>query len=44
MPSDDERSQFLDYVSQGDSDLESARRLADVLWTLLNTSEFILNH
>lgn len=44
MPTDDERAQLVEYVSAGDSDLDAPRRLADVLWALLNTSEFILNH
>ncbi|QDU92478.1 DUF1553 domain-containing protein [Lignipirellula cremea] len=40
-PSDAERSSCLEYVQQRESSL---RAFQDVLWSLLNTREFILNH
>jgi hypothetical protein len=40
-PHTDERESFVDYVSQA-ADPRSA--LGDVLWALLNSAEFTLNH
>jgi hypothetical protein len=40
-PSDTERETCLSYVNQRESSLRSFQ---DVLWSLLNTREFILNH
>jgi Protein of unknown function (DUF1549)/Protein of unknown function (DUF1553) len=40
MPHDDETAEFLAYVKAGDQD----GRLADVLWVLLNSAEFVSNH
>lgn len=40
-PIDDERQNCLAYVSQRES---SVRAFQDVLWSLLNTREFVLNH
>ena len=39
-PHDDETAEFLAYVKAGDQD----SRLADVLWVLLNSAEFVSNH
>jgi hypothetical protein len=41
LPTEAERQTCLTYVQQRDSSLRS---LQDVLWSLLNTREFILNH
>jgi hypothetical protein len=44
FPRDDERKQFVDYVTVK-SDPEAKRKaLGDVLWALLNSAEFTLNH
>jgi hypothetical protein len=40
-PSDTERQTCVSYVEQRDASL---RAFQDVLWSLLNTREFILNH
>jgi hypothetical protein len=39
-PDDEERTRLLKFVSTGNSE----KALADVLWSLLNSSEFLLNH
>ena len=44
LPSDDERTLFLDYVQSADSDAARTSALGDVLWALLNSAEFTLNH
>ena len=41
LPMDGERQSCLSYVQERDSSLKSFQ---DVMWTLLNTREFILNH
>lgn len=43
-PTSSERSQFLDYVKTGGPAKDSRKALSDVLWALLNSTEFILNH
>lgn len=43
MPSDVERSRFLEYVSRGGAKGRS-RGLSDALWAILNSAEFALNH
>jgi hypothetical protein len=42
-PTSREQERLLRYVRQGGKD-EEARRLGDVLWVLLNSAEFRLNH
>ncbi len=42
-PRDLERSQFLEHL-QAKSPAERPKALGDVVWALLNSSEFILNH
>ena len=42
-PRDLERSQFLDHV-QAKPTAERPKALGDVVWALLNSAEFILNH
>jgi len=41
LPSDDERQTCLSYVQERNSSL---RAFQDVMWSLLNTREFVLNH
>lgn len=43
-PTPTERSKFADYVSGGGSDGNAREALSDVLWALLNSAEFSLNH
>jgi hypothetical protein len=44
VPSDSERSQFTEYVRRGGKTGNSTDALSDVLWSLLNSGEFGLNH
>lgn len=44
LPSEAERDKFLEYVEQGGTTNDSRAALSDVLWALLNSAEFILNH
>lgn len=44
MPTEAEREKFQAYVDAGGPAGDSSKALADVLWALLNSSEFILNH
>jgi hypothetical protein len=39
-----ETSRLVRYVEGGGPSKDSAKALADVMWMLLNSSEFILNH
>ncbi len=43
-PSDAEREHFVDYVSRGGANDNKQKALGDVLWALLNSAEFSLNH
>jgi hypothetical protein len=43
-PLADERESFVDYVSHPATGSSSQRALSDVLWALLNSAEFTLNH
>jgi hypothetical protein len=43
-PSDEERAKFVAYVEQGGTNNSSKQALGDVLWALLNSAEFVLNH
>jgi hypothetical protein len=43
-PRDDERARLAAYFGPDSAAAGSRRKLADVLWALLNSSEFILNH
>jgi hypothetical protein len=40
----EEESRLVRYVDKGGPSGDSKKALADVFWTLLNSSEFILNH
>ena len=44
FPSEEERSRFVKYVESGGPAKDPNQALSDVLWALLNSSEFILNH
>ncbi|QDU37510.1 hypothetical protein Mal4_18240 [Maioricimonas rarisocia] len=44
MPTADERLRFEQYIATPGGPFESSRRLADLLWALINSSEFIVNH
>jgi hypothetical protein len=43
-PTPQERTQFFEYVTRGGSSEHSRRALSDLLWALLNSAEFALNH
>jgi Protein of unknown function (DUF1549)/Protein of unknown function (DUF1553) len=43
-PSDEERAWILEYVQAGGTKSDSLEALGDVLWALLNSAEFVLNH
>jgi hypothetical protein len=43
-PRDLEREKFVAYVESGGSSGDRRQALADVLWALLNSAEFVLNH
>jgi len=44
LPRTTERERFVAYVARGGVSGDERKALADVFWTLLNSSEFILNH
>jgi len=44
MPNDEERAKFLQYVERGGTSGDNRQALGDVLWALLNSAEFALNH
>lgn len=44
LPSDSEKQKFLDYLQKHAATDVPARPLADLFWTLLNTTEFLSNH
>jgi len=43
-PTSAQKKQFLEYVKQGGAAGNSQEAMADVLWALLNSAEFTLNH
>lgn len=43
-PANEERSQFVEYVSAGGEREDRSKALGDLLWALLNSAEFELNH
>jgi hypothetical protein len=43
-PKSQERERFVKYVEGGGPQKNGKKALADVLWALLNSSEFMLNH
>ncbi len=44
FPSDTEQTRFLAYLKDHEATDVPARPLADLFWTLLNTTEFLSNH
>jgi hypothetical protein len=44
MPRDDEREQTRKIMQSKRTDAARAKALGDILWALLNSSEFVLNH
>jgi hypothetical protein len=44
MPNLAERQKFNKYVKAGGPEKNPQKALSDVLWALLNSTEFILNH
>lgn len=44
LPRGEERDRLLTYVQRGGAQNDHGAALADVLWALLNTSEFLFNH
>ncbi|MCO6454454.1 MAG: DUF1553 domain-containing protein [Pirellulaceae bacterium] len=44
LPNNDEREKFVEYVDSGGGRGDSRQALSDVLWALLNSAEFVLNH
>ncbi len=43
-PEEDERDLFVEYVASGGAKGDPREALGDVLWALLNSAEFVLNH
>ncbi|MGE0609132.1 MAG: DUF1549 and DUF1553 domain-containing protein [Pirellulales bacterium] len=44
LPREEERGPLLDYLSQGGASNDPRQALGDVLWAVLNSAEFLLNH
>jgi hypothetical protein len=44
LPHDFERDKFVAYAKQGGTDGDRRKALGDILWALLNSAEFALNH
>jgi hypothetical protein len=44
MPEDDERQAFVAVLADCKTDEDRNRALSDVLWALLNSTEFAFNH
>ncbi|MCH7729208.1 MAG: DUF1553 domain-containing protein, partial [Planctomycetes bacterium] len=44
MPREDEREKFIKYVKSGGATGDRRKALGDILWALLNSAEFVLNH
>jgi hypothetical protein len=43
-PRDEERQEFAAYLESGPSSANRRKALSDILWALLNSAEFVLNH
>ena len=43
-PHEAERQRFEAFLAEGEKDGQTRRALSDVLWALLNSAEFALNH
>jgi hypothetical protein len=44
FPTEEERAKFGEYVKQAGSQANTQKALGDILWALLNSAEFVLNH
>lgn len=44
LPHADERTKFIAYVKQGGAEDHRKEAIGDILWALLNSAEFVLNH
>ncbi|MCH8924322.1 MAG: DUF1553 domain-containing protein [Planctomycetes bacterium] len=44
MPTRIERGRFIKYVETGGPTKDTRKALSDIMWALLNSTEFILNH
>ena len=44
LPRDEEREQFAAHMQQAGSQASRHKALGDMLWALLNSAEFVLNH
>jgi len=44
VPTSNELDRLVDYVDSGRAQADNRQALSDVLWALLNSSEFLLNH
>ena len=44
MPREDEREKFIKYVKSGGATGDRRKALGDILWALLDSAEFVLNH
>ncbi|MGE3410576.1 MAG: hypothetical protein AB7I37_27600, partial [Pirellulales bacterium] len=44
LPTDEERQVFVAHVAEQSDEVAARRAVADVLWALLNSAEFVLNH
>ena len=44
MPTEEERSKLVPYVESGGVTNDRRKALGDILWALLNSAEFVLNH
>jgi hypothetical protein len=44
MPTDEEHAKLVPYVESGGATKDRRKALGDVLWALLNSAEFVLNH
>ena len=43
-PTSEEKERSVVYVERGGPTLDPKKALADVLWSLINSAEFVLNH
>ena len=44
LPTEDERRTFVAYVQDDGPQANREEALSDILWALLNSAEFLLNH
>jgi hypothetical protein len=44
LPSDEERTLFVETIAEGSTPAERRQALSDSFWALLNSTEFAFNH